>query len=155
MIIRLLADGELETFARTAGRIAHAAAVQDYLQQLLTKGNTYPAWCFLLEEAHQIIGTIAYWTLPSLSTPTVMILMELPWERDDFIPLGAQMIQHAVRHMQELGAREQIGHVIDLPPSAHSGNTFLSDGQHCSPTVALRCNARHCDGSATWMQRFR
>ncbi len=118
MVIRPLAVGEQEIFVRSAGRTEHAAAVRDYLQRLLTKGNTHPEWCFLLEEANQVIGTIAYWTFPSLSTPTDLVLMELPWEREDYLIPGTQMVHQAVLHMQLLGTRGQIRHVIDLPPAS-------------------------------------
>lgn len=116
MMIRPLVVGELETFARVAGRTEHAGSVQEYLERLLTQSYVHHDWLFILEESHQMIGTIAYWTLPSLGTPTDFILLELPWEREDALTLGAPFVQHAVRHMQVLGARPKISHVIDLPP---------------------------------------
>lgn len=117
MLIRPLAVGELETFVRVAGRTEHAASVQEYLERLLTQGYVHHDWLFVLEEAHQMIGTIAYWTLPALGTPTDFVLLELPWEREDALTLGAPFVQHALRHMQALGARTKISHVIDLPPA--------------------------------------
>jgi ribosomal protein S18 acetylase RimI-like enzyme len=116
MVIRPLAVGELETFSRVAGRTEHAASVQDYIERLLTRGYAHHEWFLVLEEANQIIGTIAYWTLPSLGKPTDFVLLELPWEREDSLTLGAQFVQHAVLNMQALGASEKISHVIDLPP---------------------------------------
>jgi RimJ/RimL family protein N-acetyltransferase len=116
MVIRPLAVGELETFARIAGRSEHAASVYEYLERLLTQGYVHHDWLFVLEEAYQIIGTIAYWTLPALGTPTDFVLLELPWERADALTLGTLFVQHALLHMQALGASDTIGHVIDLPP---------------------------------------
>lgn len=116
MLIRPLVVGEIETFARVAGRIEHAASVQDYLERLLTRGYSHYEWLFVLEEDNQIIGTIAYWTHPSIGEPSDFVLLELPWERKDSLTLGTHFLQHALLHMQTLGAAEQISHVIDLPP---------------------------------------
>jgi RimJ/RimL family protein N-acetyltransferase len=116
MLIRPLADGEQATFARVAGRTEHAPSVHEYLERLLIQGYVHHEWLLVLEEARQIIGTIAYWTQPSIGTPTDFVLLELPWDRADAFELGARFVQHAVRHMQALGASGTIGHVIDLPP---------------------------------------
>lgn len=117
MVIRPLAVGELETFARVAGRIEHAASIQDYIERLLARGHVHHEWFFVLEEGDQIIGTIAYWNLPSVGKPTDFVLLELPWEREDYLTLGAQFVQHALLNMQALGASGKIGHVIDMPPA--------------------------------------
>jgi RimJ/RimL family protein N-acetyltransferase len=124
MVIRPLAVGELETFAHVAGWTEHAASVQDYIERLLTKGYVHHEWFFVLEEANQIIGTIAYWAHPFLDTPTDFVLLELPWEREDALTLGAQFVQHAMLHMQALGASEKISHVIDLPPVRPQWQSF-------------------------------
>jgi hypothetical protein len=111
MVIRPLAVGELETFARVAGRAKHAVSVQDYLERLLTRGHVRYEWLFVLEEANQVIGTIAYWTLPALGTPTDFVLLELPWEREDALTLGAQFVQHALLHMQAPGTSDKAGFI--------------------------------------------
>jgi hypothetical protein len=117
MVIRPLAVGELETFARVAGRTEHAASVLEYIERLLARGHVHHEWFFALEEGEQIIGTIAYWTLPSIGKPIDFVLLELPWEREDYLAVGAQFVRHAVLNMQALGASGKIGHVIDTPPA--------------------------------------
>ena len=115
MHIRPLSPDTTTTFAQVCGRSEHAADVQRYLDQMLERGAIHPDWCFVAEEAHQIVGTIAYWALPSSDKPSDFVLIELPWEREDWLSLGTQLLQHTLSHMRELGVHK-IGHVLDTPP---------------------------------------
>jgi RimJ/RimL family protein N-acetyltransferase len=117
MTIRPLLPGEIERFAQVASQPEHAQDMQQYLERLLTSGHTHLEWCFVLEEADQIIGTIAYWTFPSTETPLDVVLFTLPWERDDYLTIGTPFLQHALKDMQGRGA-SKIGHVLDMPPVA-------------------------------------
>lgn len=124
MTIRPLASGELERFALVAGRSQHAQDVQQYLERLLARGSTRLEWCVVLEEDGQIIGTLIYWTFPAVGTPLDIVLLELPWERPDYLTLGTNLLQHALSQMQALGASEHIGHVLDVPPIAPQWQYF-------------------------------
>ena len=124
MTIRPLASGELERFALVAGRSAHAQDVQQYLERLLARGCTHLEWCVVLEEARKIIGTLIYWTLPAVGTPLDIVLLELPWERPDYLTLGTSLLQHALSQMRTLGASEQINHILDAPPIAPQWQYF-------------------------------
>ncbi len=81
MIVRPLALHEISTFARVCGGDLHASDVERYLYRMLQQGNIQLAWCFVAEEAQQIIGTIAYWTLPTIGKPLDIVLLTLPWEQ--------------------------------------------------------------------------
>lgn len=124
MTIRPLASGELERFARVVGRSQHAQDVQQYLERLLARGCTHLDWCVVLEESGQIIGAVIYWTLPAVGTPLDIVLLELPWERPDYLTLGTSLLQHALSQMQTLGASKHINHMLDMPPIAPQWQYF-------------------------------
>lgn len=116
MIVRSLTAHEIATFARVCGRDIHAPEVSDYLQRMFHQGAIRLEWCFVAEEASQIIGTIAYWTLPALGKPLDFVLLALPWERDDFLSLGTQLLQETLLSVQHTYGVQAIGHVLDMPP---------------------------------------
>lgn len=116
MIVRSLAAHEISTFARVCGQNTHAPAVENYLQRMLQQGAIRLEWCFVAEEAGQIIGTIAYWTLPTLGTPLDIVLLTLPWEYEDFLASGTQLLQETLHSMQQAYGIQEIGHVLDTPP---------------------------------------
>lgn len=123
MTIRPLVSGEIERFALVAGQTEHAQDVQQYLERLLKDGYTHLDWCFFLEEAHQIIGTLAYWAFPSLQTPSDLVLFTIPWERADYLTIGAHVLQEALKDMQARGA-SKAEHVLDIPSSAPQWQRF-------------------------------
>lgn len=116
MIVRPLAAHEIATFARVCGRDIHAAAVERYLQRMLQQGSIRLEWCFVAEEASQIIGTIAYWAVPSSGKPQDIVLLELPWERDTFLSSGTQLLQETLLEMQQTYGVQTFWHEIDTPP---------------------------------------
>lgn len=116
MLFRPLAAGELETFTHVAGGGEHAADARAYLERLESAGFSRRDWRFVLEEAHQIIGTLALWALPAIGKPSDFVLLELPWQRDNVLTLGTYFVRHALDAMQALGASGRIGYVVDQPP---------------------------------------
>jgi RimJ/RimL family protein N-acetyltransferase len=116
LIVRPLAAHEIATFARVCGRNTHASEVSDYLQRMFHQSAIRLEWCFVAEEASQIIGTIAYWTLPALGKPQDFVLLALPWERDDFLSLGTQLLQETLLSVQHAYGVQEIGHALDTPP---------------------------------------
>ena len=116
MLIRPLAAHEIATFARVCGRNVHAPDVSGYLQRMFHQGAIRLEWCFVAEEAGQIIGTIAYWTLPALGKPQDVVLLALPWERHDFLLLGTHLLQETLLTIQHAYDVQDIGHVLDTPP---------------------------------------
>jgi len=116
LIIRPLAAYEIATFARVCGRDAHASDVENYLQRMFQQSAMRLEWCFVAEEANQIIGTIAYWTLPTVGKPSDIVLLTLPWERDDFLSPGTQLLQETLVEVQRAYGVQEIGHVLDVPP---------------------------------------
>jgi RimJ/RimL family protein N-acetyltransferase len=116
MIIRPLAAHEIATFAQVCGSNTHAQDVEHYLQQMLQQGSVRLEWCFVAEEARQIIGTLAYWALPTAEKPTDIVLLTVPWERADFLSVGTQLLEETLQTIQQTYPIEGIGHVLDQPP---------------------------------------
>jgi RimJ/RimL family protein N-acetyltransferase len=116
MIIRPLASHEIATFARVGGSNTHTQDVEHYLQQMLLQGSVRLEWCFVAEEAEQIIGTLAYWALPTAGKPTDIVLLTLPWERADFLSVGTQLLGDTLQKIQQTYPIKEIGHVLDQPP---------------------------------------
>ena len=117
MIVRPLVAHEITTFASVCGRGVHASEVFDYLQHMLQQDVLRLEWCFVIEEANQIIGTIAYWARPTTGKPLYFELFALPWERDDFLSLGTHLLQETLLEMQRAYGVQEIGHALDTPPS--------------------------------------
>jgi ribosomal protein S18 acetylase RimI-like enzyme len=116
MIIRHLSQDELATFATVCGRTTHAHDVEEYLQRMFQQGAIHSEWCFVMQEAEQIIGTLAYWGLPSTQKPSDFVLLSLPWERTDFLTLGRSFLHDTLLEMRKTYDLQEIGHVLDLPP---------------------------------------
>jgi len=116
VIIRPLASHEIAIFAQVCGSNTHAQDVEQYLQQMLQQGSIRLEWCFVAEEAKQIIGTLAYWALPTTGKPTDVVLLAVPWERADFLSVGTQLLEDTLQKTRQMYPIEKIGHVLDQPP---------------------------------------
>ncbi|MET3292869.1 UNVERIFIED_CONTAM: ribosomal protein S18 acetylase RimI-like enzyme [Brevibacillus sp. OAP136] len=113
-IVRPIKQEEWEKFAAIGCAPEHVAGCQRYLEQMLAAGSMRIDWCFVAEEAGQLIGRIASWTLPSVGKPLDFVLIDLPWEREDYLAIGSALVQEVVALVRSLGG-EQVGHVLDTP----------------------------------------
>jgi len=73
--IRPISAGELPAFASAAGA-EHAADQQTYLARLLEQRATRTEWCYLAEDHGRNLGRVALWTLPTLTRPESVILLD-------------------------------------------------------------------------------
>jgi len=73
--IRPISAGELPAFASAAGA-EHAADQHTYLARLLEQGATRTEWCYLAEDHGRNLGRVALWTLPTLTRPESVILLD-------------------------------------------------------------------------------
>jgi ribosomal protein S18 acetylase RimI-like enzyme len=124
LLIRPLVAHEIATFSRVCGQDLHASDVESYLQSMFQRGAMRLEWCFVAEEADQIIGTIAYWTLPNIGKPLDIVLFSLPWERADVFTLGKQLLQETLFEIQHRHGGEAIGHVLDTPATKPQWQVF-------------------------------
>jgi len=115
MLIRPLSSSETPTFARVIGGDMHADAVEQYLQRMLQQGTIRLEWCFVAEEANHIVGTIAYYGLPPVGKPFAFELLELPWERDDFLSIGTGILPDTLREIHKTYEIHDIMYVLDQP----------------------------------------
>lgn len=115
--IRQMGTHELAAFAAIGTPAAEAAVVEAYLEKMIGLGSIRPEWCFIIEEDGQACGRIAYWTIPKSGVPVAMVLLELPWERSDYLPIGSALLTHTLPLMQAIGA-SSIEYVLDQPAMA-------------------------------------
>lgn len=114
MHIRPIVSGEIERFARIGTPPEHTAEVLRYLERLLNVGSTRLDWCFVAEESSRSLCRAMLWTTPGASTPSDLVLLEVPWDEAD-LALGARFLDDMLARMRAQGAREA-GYVLDTPP---------------------------------------
>jgi hypothetical protein len=136
MIIRPLLAGELPDFARVCGRGSHAVDVERYLRDMFQAGNMRPEWCFVALEGERISGTLAYWKLSALERPSDLVLLELPWERDDYLSFGTQFIGGVLSAFPGL---EALGYVLDQPVAYPQWQEFPERRAELLRRLDFRC----------------
>ncbi len=136
MQIRPLAADEIGLFARVCGGELCADSVEQYLRQMLEIGSIRLEWCFLALEDDRVIGTLAYWALPSRPQPGDFVLLTLPWERPDFLDLGSQLLRET---RTLVDATEEPGYVLDHPPVKPQWQFFPEQRQQLLQHLGFRC----------------
>lgn len=114
MKLHPLTPEQLETFLQLAVPSEHVEDVRRYVENMLARDSMRLDWCFLVEDAGSLIGTVAFWKLPSQHVPASLVLLSLPWEREDVYTLGEQLFALLLPQMRSLGAK-MIDLVIDEP----------------------------------------
>lgn len=114
MRIRPITSDELALFAATATRADDQHAILGYLERLLERGQTRPAWCFVLDDGADVLGRVAYWALPGKPAPSDLVLLDVPWADAD-LELGNRLLADTVQRMRLQGAAD-LNYVVDLPP---------------------------------------
>lgn len=109
----ILAD-ELQAFVAAATDPERVEPVGQYVRDLLAQGATRTDWCYLAEREGRPVGRVALWTLPKHSRPLALVLLDLPWQREDALEIGAALLEETSRAAFSLGAEELL-HVVDSP----------------------------------------
>ncbi|UFJ39904.1 GNAT family N-acetyltransferase [Brevibacillus humidisoli] len=115
--VRPITSEETHRFVSIGVDSSYADDVQHYLEQMFSIGSMRPEWCFYAEQAAQLRGRVAFWTLPTLDKPLDMVLLELPWESPEYLSFGTAMLQLVLDQMRSRGVTS-IGYVLDDPPLA-------------------------------------
>jgi hypothetical protein len=114
MRIRPVQPDELPVFAGAATHSEHVDAVHDYVSGLLMNGSMRTEWCYVAESSGRAIGRAAFWTLPKMSHPLDLVLLDVPWETDGAYEIGVNLLQELFRIARLLGV-DELGHVMDSP----------------------------------------
>jgi ribosomal protein S18 acetylase RimI-like enzyme len=113
--VRPIAAEEVATFAATATAPDRVAAVQRHVLDLLARGATRPAWCFLVRDGQgRPLGRAAFRTTPGQRRPSDLVLLDLPVDTSAAAGPARLVLRRLLDMARELGA-EQIGHVLDTP----------------------------------------
>jgi ribosomal protein S18 acetylase RimI-like enzyme len=115
MNIRQIQPYELAAFAAIGSHADEAVQVQSYLDKMIGLGSIRLEWCYVMEEDGHLCGRIAFWTMPKVGKPLAMVLLELPWNQENYISLGATLLEKTLPIMKTYGA-VNIEHVLDTPP---------------------------------------
>jgi len=102
---------EIDLFIEAGGVSHHHQEIRQYTESMFAAGSMHPEWCFMIEE-EQPIGRVALWTLPGMSEPLDLVLLDVPW---DDISAGELLLRRALDEARDLGAGE-LGYVLDAPP---------------------------------------
>ncbi len=89
--------------------------VKQYVDQMMKKGSIRPEWCFVALQENRLMGRVAYWALPKAGKPEALVLLDLPWEHEQYLSIGTLLLQETLTLMKEMGV-DQIGYVVDTPP---------------------------------------
>ena len=118
MRIRPIQSDELPVFAGAATHFEHVGAVHDYVSDLLIKGSMRTEWCYVAEGRGREIGRAAFWTLPKMSYPLDLVLLDVLWETEGAYETGVNLLQEVFRIARLLGV-DELGHVprvlLDMP----------------------------------------
>jgi len=98
-------------------RAEESSQVLSYLEKMMECGSIRREWCLVIEEDGRMTGRIAFWTLPKVGKPLAMVLLELPWDRDDVFTVGKAVMESALPILKANGA-ETIEYMVDSPPVA-------------------------------------
>ncbi|USG65000.1 GNAT family N-acetyltransferase [Brevibacillus ruminantium] len=99
-----------------------------YVEQMIAVGSMRPEWCFVAEKENHVQGRVALWTLPKLEKPLDFVLLDVPWEQEDYLCYGKALLQTALEVFQSMGV-EKAGHVLDTPPMTPQWQTFPEQRQ--------------------------
>lgn len=117
MLVRPIASHEVQSFVELNTDPSHTHAIRQYLDQMLAKDSARIEWCFVIENAGQRFGRVAFWKLPKTDKPSDIILLDLEWEREDYLSIGQSLLQEVISIAHRLGSG-RIGYVLDTPPIA-------------------------------------
>jgi hypothetical protein len=69
---------------------------------------------YVAESRGRAIGRAAFWTLPKMSHPLDLVLLDVPWENEGAYEIGVNLLQELLRIARLLGV-DELGHVMDSP----------------------------------------
>lgn len=106
---------ELDLFVEASSESRHPREIKQYIESMFAAGSMRPEWCFVIEGEDRPIGRVALWTLPGMSEPLDLVLLDLRWEEPDHPTTGTRLLRRVLEEARDLGARE-VGYVLDAPP---------------------------------------
>src|SRR5271166_2109452 len=71
-------------------------------------------WCYVAESRGRAIGRAAFWTLPKMSRPLDVVLLDVPWETEGAYEIGVNLLQEVFCIARLFGV-DELGHVMDSP----------------------------------------
>lgn len=112
---RAITPEDLPAFAAVATDPDHAAAVQRHVLDLLARGATRWAWCFLLLGPNgRPLGRAMLRAAPRETRPCDLVLLDLPWHEPGIDTIAGVALKRLLELARELGC-EALGHVLDTP----------------------------------------
>lgn len=127
---------EIDQFIGASG---HAAEVKQYLEQMLSIGSIRTEWCYVAKENNQLLGRVAYWTLPAVGKPLAMVLLDLPWERTDYLAVGESILQETFQNMRALGVKH-LEYVLDAPVMAPQWQAYPEERIRLLERIGFHAN---------------
>jgi RimJ/RimL family protein N-acetyltransferase/predicted N-acetyltransferase YhbS len=113
MHTRPVRAGELESFAEV-GAPEHHEDYKRHLENMFAAGTMSPEGCFVIEEEGEILGRVAFWTLPATEEPYALELLDLGWD-GNYLSVGVPLLRNVLGEARALGSKK-IVHVLDAPP---------------------------------------
>lgn len=135
--VRPIRRDEIGEFAATGTDPKRIDDVTQYVEQMMKQGSIHREWCFVAVQGNRWVGRIAYWTLPKSGKPHAPVLLDLPWEQEQYLSIGAQLLQETLPLMRELGA-DQIGYVVDTPPMPPQWQRFPQERMKLLDHIGFR-----------------
>ncbi|WP_426984171.1 GNAT family N-acetyltransferase [Brevibacillus borstelensis] len=142
--VRPIRPEEIDDFAGVGNSDpARVQEVKRYVEKMIAVGSMRPEWCFVIEEANRLRGRVAFWTLPKLDKPLDLVLLDIPWDSEDSLSLGKELLQTALEALRGMGVKE-VGHVLDTPPLAPQWQTFPTERRELLREMGFRLERETC-----------
>jgi ribosomal protein S18 acetylase RimI-like enzyme len=74
------------------------------LEQMWTRGESWPDWCFIVEVNGHSTGRIVYWTLQHLPHELRFLGLHLPWH-GDYMQVGKQLLRESLQQIEPSGVK--------------------------------------------------
>lgn len=69
------------------------------VQNLWDAGESRPEWCFVIEDAGQIVGRVGFWSSPENLKVIRVFGLHIPCIREDCFQVGTQLLEESIQQM--------------------------------------------------------
>jgi ribosomal protein S18 acetylase RimI-like enzyme len=101
--IRSIAANELEAFAMMTYNQDKGCQFKQALVDMWRDNESYPEWCFVVEQNERFIARVAYWAFASSPNEINMTGLHVPWN-GAYLSIGRDLLLESLRQMQAKGA---------------------------------------------------
>lgn len=100
MRVYCIDKSQLSLFANVTSKDSDYVQI---VQNLWETGQSRPEWCFVIEDAGQIVGRVGFWSSPENLKVIRVFGLHLPCIREDCFQVGTQLLEESLQQMSTQG----------------------------------------------------